>query len=559
MNIHRGRFLSFFTLLTPLLCSIPTAFASDDTDVREVRISSVQGDVRLARGDRGHTNLNKPWERAQGGELLKQGFAVATGNGRAEIEFEDGSAAYVAENSLLLFSELSARQDCIVTRMTLPTGTATFALQPAAAESFFIETPTDRIQVSPLETLFARIVAYLDATAITPQGEKGEAIIRNGSPKLVLPKGHTLFFRGGEVVQIPDLAQVASFQDRNVLLSQLRALAPLAPGGWLSESMPSVRLAARQTPHSQSTEQLPPLAANSSLAGGDWDSWVSSRVQERATLTTAALKASGLSSPIPGLNDLHTYGSFFQCAPYGTCWEPTPEEPQQATPSETSRPNAQSPGQNTPNTGFPPRTVEWTERIWRFCSPDTARRVSRVAHTEQELEYLLSLKTAAERAALGGTAYSESCWNGAWIPHRDHYARVLSLRKPPGCLGKACKPVHPPRPVWVRAGGKVGFVPRHPNDVKHKPPINLKNGILIPPAKPGEPLLRATVEASERVKILDKAPREFQSGFVTHAQPVAPPEIRGHLMQEAAHGKSMAAANHAPIPILCTTTRHRNS
>ena len=34
------------------------------------------------------------------------------------------------------------------------------------------------------------------------------------------------------------------------------------------------------------------------------------------------MKASGLTSPIPGLAELKGQGTFFDCAPYGTCWEP---------------------------------------------------------------------------------------------------------------------------------------------------------------------------------------------------------------------------------------------
>jgi hypothetical protein len=32
------------------------------------------------------------------------------------------------------------------------------------------------------------------------------------------------------------------------------------------------------------------------------------------------MKASGLTSPIPGLADMDGQGTFFKCPPYGTCW-----------------------------------------------------------------------------------------------------------------------------------------------------------------------------------------------------------------------------------------------
>ncbi len=552
MNFPPKRLLSFFILSTLLLCSTPLAFASDDGDAREVRIASVQGDVRLSRGDGKHTHLNKTWEQAQAGELLEQGFALATGNGRAEIEFENGSTAFLAENSLLLFRELSAPADRLVTRMTLPTGRATFSLQPAPSESFFVETPTDKIEVTAPDFFFTRLDAYLDATGLTPQGEKGEAMVRKGLPKLSIPKGRTLFFQQGQIIERLDPAQTVPHReqylglvftpsDLQAILSAMTAsgLAPLISGGPVLQSAPS---------HT-AREQLAP-ATNSSPAASDWDSWVASRFHERAAITAAALKASGLSSPIPGLNNLYTHGTFFPCEPYGTCWEPSPQQALGLDAPRSQLPNAQSQFPSTSTGPFQSQTVEWLETSWGLCGSRASRRISRIAHTQQELEELLRLKDLAERQALQGASYSTSCQDGFWIHHHNHFVRVLTLRTPPGCTGKGCRPVHPPHPFWVKAGGKVGLVPRHPNDVKGKPPINLKNGILIPPSKPGEPLQHVALDSSQKVKILDKAPKEFQSGFVARAVPVSHPEISGYLMQDFLRGKTAMAANHADSHIV---------
>src|SRR5579862_7341656 len=38
---------------------------------------------------------------------------------------------------------------------------------------------------------------------------------------------------------------------------------------------------------------------------------------------SAAMKDAGLTSPVPGLAELASEGTFFACAPYGTCWQPT--------------------------------------------------------------------------------------------------------------------------------------------------------------------------------------------------------------------------------------------
>jgi hypothetical protein len=80
--------------------------------------------------------------------------------------------------------------------------------------------------------------------------------------------------------------------------------------------------------------------------------------------------------------------------------------------------------------------------------------------------------------------------------------------------------------------------------------LNLKYGIIVPPAKPGGPVQRVAVDSSQKVKMLDKTPGEFQRGFLTHALPVSAPEIRAHLMQDATHGQSIMAANHADSHIV---------
>jgi hypothetical protein len=546
MKKLQGRFFSLLAVSILFLCSTPQVYASDDGDAREVRITSVQGDVRLSHGDGKHTNLDKSWEQAHGGELLEQGFAIATESGRAEIEFENGSTVYLAENSLLLFTELSAPRDRIVSRMSLPTGTASFALQPLTSESFFIETPTDKIEVSGPDTFFARMDAYLDATAITPQGEKGEAMVREGLPKLYIAKGETQFFQGGQSIQVAGPAQTASSENQtdwlSLRLSSIQAAAlvlresgigPIVPGGLILQGLPF-----------QAIDELPHSATERSASEGDWDRWVSSQVREKAAAMAAALKASGLSSSISGLNDLYRHGTFFQCAPYGTCWEPVSQEPVQASSPQAPSPMAQSSAQSAPNIAFPPQTVEWQQTTWGLCGSSSSKLVSRVARSQQELDELLRQKTTAERAAQRGTSYSVGCESGAWIFHHGHYARLVAARIPPHCVGRGCKVVHPPRPVWVRVNGKLGFVPRHPNDVKGKPPVNLKNGIIIPPAKTGEPTQHLAWDPSQRVKFLDKTPKEFHSVSTPHLPSAPAPKIQAHLMQEATHTKSLAADSH---------------
>lgn len=541
----------FFVLLSSLTFIIPPkllASKDKDDDAREVYLASVQGDVRISTGKDRRPDLNQPWEQARTGARISQGYALATGDGRAEIEFEGGSIVYLAENSLLLFRDLSSPGDRLISSMSLPTGTATFALQPASKESFFIETPADHFEISPPETSFVRIDAYLDSTAITPQGEKGERVVWPNGSRIQFPKGKPVFFQGGAIIRPVDPSvggpvslagaeqlEMDSFL-QGLLDFQLPSMAPLL----------SQRSARRLTPED---------AQPSGVA--EWDAWVSRRQAYRDAVTAAALKASGLSSPVPRLADLYEHGTFFSCEPYGTCWEAAdPAESQDSTPHSASA-ISQSPAQAQMNPGFQPQTVQWEELFQGWCSPPTLQTVTRIARTPEELQKLERRKAAAQKGRYSPGAYSIGCENGYWIPYRRHFARVITPQLPQNCAGAKCKPIHAPRPVWVKVGNKIGFVPAHPKDVKGKPPINLKEGIVIPSSKPGERTERVALEPTQRVKVLDKAPQEFRGERLSQALRVPAPEIHAHLVQEGALRSSPSLSAHAAPKITYDYKSHQ--
>src|SRR5215472_12022738 len=119
MKLFSAR-VGFFVFLSSLTLVIPPKLlaSKDKDDEREVYLASVQGDVRVSRGKDHRSDLNQPWEQARAGDLIQEGCALATGNGRAEIEFENGSTVYLAENSLLLFRKFSTPGDPMVSRMS---------------------------------------------------------------------------------------------------------------------------------------------------------------------------------------------------------------------------------------------------------------------------------------------------------------------------------------------------------------------------------------------------------------------------------------------------------
>lgn len=544
----RGVFFLLFSSLT--LVIPPKLRASKDKEGgdREVYLAFVQGDVRISKGKNHRPDLNQPWEQALAGDLIQEGTALATGDGRTEIEFENGSTVYLAPNSLLLFRELSAPGDRIVSRMALATGTATFALQSGNNEFFLMDTPTNHLSLSPRETLFSRIDAYLDATAVSAQGEKGEDVSLSGAPSFQLKEGKTLVLLGGRFAHVLGSER----GDAQSVASGGSSMSSMDPWELVLSGLPDFQLPSMAPLLNQkSARRLTPVNAEpGSLA--EWDGWVSDRQTHRKTVTADALKASGLSSPIPGLADLYEHGTFFGCGSYGVCWEAADlAEPQDST-KQSAAPISPSPAQVQVNPTFQPQTVEWEEIVQGWCSPPALRTVTRIAHTPEELQKLEQRKAAAQKVRYSRGAYPISCENGYWIPYRHHFVRVITPQVPQvprHCEGAKCKPIHPPRPVWVKAGNKVGFVLAHPNDVKGKPPVNLKEGMLIPPSKPGERTERLAVELSQKVTVFDKTPREFRGELFGRGLRVPAPEIHGHLVLETARESSAALSAHAAPPI----------
>jgi FecR protein len=528
MNARGLRFFPFLVACLFLVSLAPGAPTSPDSRDRDVRVAFVQGDVRLSRGHHNHTDLKQPWESAQPGEAIERGFALATGNGRAEIEFDNGSAVFVVENSLLLFAELPPPGNRIVSRMTLATGSATFWVE-SPAESFSIETPTDKVQIQGPQTFSLRFNAYLDATAITPVGGKLDNVAPKGTPNLQVDNGKTVFFQGGAILSAPDSGENLPWKES-------------------ADGTPDPEMKLENYLFRPREQQL---------LGRDWDQWVETRVQEKQATMAAALKASGLSAPVPGLTDLYLHGNFFACEPYGTCWEPTQTQAAQESETEQAPATAQTPlpnaSQQGRNVGFQPQTVQWEESEWSGpCDFGGGHRtITRVARTPEQLKELLRLRSLASSNLNYQGVTRSSCYTNSWIYRRHRYAMVLP-RKPPVCMARKCKPVHTPHPIFVRVGSKVGFVPRHPDDVKGKPPINLKHGIIVPALRPGEETRQIAWNPSQKLTFLDKAPKEFAREIAAKPLPVTvpAPEIHAHVVEESARNNGTNSANHADSHIV---------
>src|SRR5215467_2499775 len=99
---------------------IGTPAYADVSHARIVRLSLVQGDVRFVRdvkGDPLNDSLQLNWETAALNLPIRQGYVVATDSGRAEVEFENGALAFLAENTVLQFYDLSSEDGGLTTRL----------------------------------------------------------------------------------------------------------------------------------------------------------------------------------------------------------------------------------------------------------------------------------------------------------------------------------------------------------------------------------------------------------------------------------------------------------
>ena len=544
-------FLLFAFLGLPL-ATAAGAQAKTETYPQIVRLSYVQGDVRFSRGDGRHPDLTKLWEQAEVNVPILKGYALSTGNGRAEIEFEYGSIVYLAENSLLLFKTLTTKDGVPSTEVELVTGSASISYHPIPKEVFDLNTPSEQMQLA--EPVLVRIDSYLDGAAVTIHGD------------------------GWDKVALAHLGSIISNQR-------------VAPGQ--------------------------PESDHSSTPA-DWDGWVSARVRERQADTAAALKASGLTSFIPGLTDLYTGGTFFACPPFGTCWEPnvlpdanggaasthagTASSITSATPSNAATPASQPVGPvaealpAVPSAASPTETGATIQPVTAPSNanattaatqvvgaqvapeqPSVQRSTTALAQTAQKTAsnsgtapapptnpkliyrteyypppecsyYQLRVVTATDSITRKRTVVEKTevpsagvgwpwalCHSGAWVHlprHGTQYTFVVRRKR------------HHPPVVWVHTAQSEGYVPKHPSDVKGKPPLNLKYGIFV--AQKGsdgqEPNFEHIAFASaEKCKVLSQAPRELRDVKYPQLAAAERPEIHARLVASSFGAKTTPA------------------
>jgi hypothetical protein len=232
-------------------------------NVRIIRLSLVQGDVRILHDSKGDplANDKAAWERAELNLPIRQHDVLATDNGRAEVEFENGAMAFINENTVLEFFDLSLDDGAFATRLILRQGTASFYANPASSDYFSV-TGGDFTAEAGSRANF-RMDNFDDGSTIAIS--KGRVSVIRQDDSQILNKGQSLTMHAGE--------------DSTVAIGR-------APDS------------------------------------DDFDRWVSGREDSVVTATTAAMQYSNSSSYVAGFDDLYSYGGFYPLSGFGYGWQP---------------------------------------------------------------------------------------------------------------------------------------------------------------------------------------------------------------------------------------------
>ena len=249
-------------LMVAVLCLGLHPIYTAASHARIIRLSLVQGDVRILHDSKGDplANDKAPWERAELNLPIRQHDVLATDNGRAEVEFENGAMAFINENSVLEFFDLSLDDGSLTTRLILRQGSGSFYVNPARGDYFS--------------------VTGGDFTAEAA----GRANFRMDN-----------FDDGSTVAVVKGQVNVVHKNDTKLL----------AKGQALTMSASDATANVSGAPQSD-----------------DFDRWVSGREDSVVTATNAAMQYSNSSSYVSGFGDLYTYGGFYPIAGMGYGWQP---------------------------------------------------------------------------------------------------------------------------------------------------------------------------------------------------------------------------------------------
>jgi hypothetical protein len=431
-----------------------------------VRISTLDGDVRVARASQNEKAKDATWEQAAINLPLYAGDSIVTGDGRAEIEFENASTIYLGPNSVLSCYDLHTTSGVPHTELSLLSGTVIMNLLTLMpGETFTVHTPTDSLVTRYPQGARLRLSSYVDGIAITSLA--GGSLSLPSASRQALTSGQTVFFHNG--------ARIA------------------------------------------------PIAGDHDQDFAAFDKWASDTYASRSTATHDVMQAAGLTAPIPGLAEMKDKGSFFDCAPYGTCWEPHASPEAHDAPAQQARTAAPQKKPSTAVSGIAPTLLSIPDEGFP-CLPSALRYWYLKDPATGQTSY------AGAGFESGASAYGWAvCHSGSWIYQNQHYVWVAGTKR------------HHNDPLrWVKSGSTVAYVPIHPRDVKGQLPLNHEHGLIAARDKDGFTLRQADLGSAPRLELMKSPPREFRSERTPVLARAEAPHMEAHTLNHT------VAANGAP-------------
>src|SRR3954462_1878420 len=130
-------------LLLSLFAVIASLSAMADSHVRIVRLSYIEGGVQISRGAGG------AYEKAIVNLPITEGAKLKTSDGRAEVEFEDGSTLRIVADSTVEFSQLSLRESgAKVSDLKVTSGTAYVNFTGTKNDEFSVSFASQKIALT---------------------------------------------------------------------------------------------------------------------------------------------------------------------------------------------------------------------------------------------------------------------------------------------------------------------------------------------------------------------------------------------------------------------------
>jgi FecR protein len=160
--VKLGKTMAFWAVLMAFLA----VSASAESKARIVRLSDVQGSAQMDRGN------GDGFEKAYLNMPIIEGAKLKTGsNGKAEIEFEDGSVMHVVPDSQLVFTHLGLGDDGQkLTTVELAEGTAYVNVRAKKGDRFTLNFVRESVTVT--EPVHFRVeLSNAEATVAVFQGD----------------------------------------------------------------------------------------------------------------------------------------------------------------------------------------------------------------------------------------------------------------------------------------------------------------------------------------------------------------------------------------------------